>query len=98
MESKLLYDFYICSLIERTDIINVLQNKLSNQINEIDYYDVIYSDNLNNKAFLNKLSLICYNTLLNGELKKKYNAIITFFYKKQANVNIEESLYNFFYR
>jgi hypothetical protein len=96
MESKLLYDFYICSLIERTDIVNVVQKKLQDQINEIDYYDVIYSDNLDNKAFLNKLGLICHNTLLDGELKKKYGAVITFFYKKQANVNIEESLYNFF--
>lgn len=96
MESKLLYDFYVCSLIERKDIIDIIQNKLSNQINEIDYYDVVYSENLDNKAFLDKLYSICYNSLLDGELKKKYAAIISFFNKKQFSMNIEESLYNFF--
>ncbi|AZA52500.1 hypothetical protein [Chryseobacterium sp. G0201] len=96
MESKLLYDLYVCSLVRREEIIKFVQQKLSTHKEEIDYYDVIYSENIENKEFLSKLSLICNNILLGGELKKKYIAIITLFYKKQSNVNIEESLYNFF--
>jgi hypothetical protein len=96
MESKLLYDLHVCSLVRREEIIKFIQQKLSTHAEEIDYYDVIYSENLDNKEFLNKFSLICNNILLNEELKKKYIAIITLFYKKRSNVNIEKSLYNFF--
>lgn len=96
MESKLLYDLYVCSLVRREDIINFIQQKLPNQTAEINYYDVIYSENLDNREFLNKLSSICNNILLEEELKKKYIAFITLFYKKRSNINIEESLYSFF--
>lgn len=95
MESKLLYDLYICSLIDRKDIMSILKNR-SFDIGQVEYYDIIYSDKLDNKEFLNKLSLICSNILSENELKEKYTLVISLFYKRQFNLNIESSLYDFY--
>lgn len=96
MESKLLYDLYICTFLKRSEIVEFIKQKLIINTEEISYYDLIYSEKLDNRTFLDKLRVICNNFLIDNELNNKYILIISFFYKKRYNVNIEEALYNFF--
>ena len=93
MQSKLLYDLYVFSVIEKEEIIHFMESAGKKYFDEITYYDLLYANN--EKDFINKLSSICYKEIFNDEIKNKYDVIITMFYIKK-NLNIEYVLYNFF--
>ena len=93
MQSKLLYDLYVFSVIEKEEIIHFMESAGKKDFDEITYYDLLYANN--EKDFINKLSSICYKEIFNDEIKNKYDVIITMFYIKK-NLNIEYVLYNFF--
>jgi hypothetical protein len=93
MQSKLLYDLYVFSVIEKEEIIHFMESDGKKYFDEITYYDLLYANN--EKDFINKLSSICYKEIFNDEIKNKYDVIITMFYIKK-NLNIEYVLYNFF--
>ena len=93
MQSKLLYDLYVFSVIEKEEIIHFMESAGKKYFDVITYYDLLYANN--EKDFINKLSSICYKEIFNDEIKNKYDVIITMFYIKK-NLNIEYVLYNFF--
>ena len=93
MQSKLLYDLYVFSVIEKEEIIHFMESAGKKYFDEITYYDLLYANN--EKDFINKLSSICYKEIFHDEIKNKYDVIITMFYIKK-NLNIEYVLYNFF--
>ena len=93
MQSKLLYDLYVFSVIEKEEIIHFMESAGKKYFDEITYYDLLYANN--EKDFINKLSSICYKEIFNDEIKNKYDVIITMFYIKK-NLNIEYVLYNVF--
>lgn len=102
MESRLLYDLYLASLLDRNDLSTFLKQKIESDTQKLtsleclDYYNVIYSEKLSNLSFLDCLRRICNGQLLKGELKNKYIAIISLVYKKYNSDNGHELLYLFF--
>ena len=72
-------------------------NKRRNHILHIDYYDILYPKNQDEKLFIKNLSKICYTEYLDGELKKKYSIIISLFDRSKNKIKIKETLYKFFF-
>ena len=97
MESKLLYDmFYLC-VLTKEEIISYIEQKEEKHFKNIDYYDILYPKNQDEKLFIKNLSKICYTEYLDGELKKKYSIIISLFHRSKNKIKIKETLYNFFF-
>ena len=97
MESKLLYDmFYLC-VLTKEEIISYIEQKDDKYFENIDYYDILYPKNQDEKLFIKNLSKICYTEYLDGELKKKYSIIISLFDRSKNKIKIKETLYNFFF-
>ena len=97
MESKLLYDmFYLC-VLTKEEIISYIEQKEDKYFENIDYYDILYPKNQDEKLFIKNLSKICYTEYLDGELKKKYSIIISLFHRSKNKIKIKETLYKFFF-
>ena len=97
MESKLLYDmFYLC-VLTKEEIISYIEQKEEKHFKNIDYYDILYPKNQDEKLFIKNLSKICYTEYLDGELKKKYSIIISLFHRSKNKIKIKETLYKFFF-
>ena len=97
MESKLLYDmFYLC-VLTKEEIISYIEQKEEKHFENIDYYDILYPKNQDEKLFIKNLSKICYTEYLDEELKKKYSIIISLFHRSKNKIKIKETLYNFFF-
>ena len=97
MESKLLYDMLCLCVLTKEEIISYIEQKDDKYFENIDYYDILYPKNQDEKLFIKNLSKICYTEYLDGELKKKYNIIISLFDRSKNKVEIKETLYNFFF-
>ena len=97
MESKLLYDMFNLCVLTKEEIISYIEQKEDKYFENIDYYDILYPKNQDEKLFIKNLSKICYTEYLDGELKKKYSIIISFFYRSKNKIKIKETLYKFFF-
>jgi len=97
MESKLLYDMFCLCVLTKEEIISYIEQKDDKYFENIDYYDILYPKNQDEKLFIKNLSKICYTEYLDGELKKKYSIIISLFDRSKNKIKIKETLYNFFF-
>ena len=97
MESKLLYDMFCLCVLTKEEIISYIEQKDDKYFENIDYYDILYPKNQDEKLFIKNLSKICYTEYLDGELKKKYSTIISLFDRSKNKIKIKETLYNFFF-
>ncbi len=94
METKLLVDLFITKLIDKVKVIQYFQSKLKTDIIEnIEFYDIIYSDKLSNQEFINLLSQSCYSEIQENELENKYNYLLNFIYLKRNLIDVEQVLY-----
>ena len=97
MESKLLYDMFCLCVLTKAEIISYIEQKEEKHFENIDYYDILYPKNQDEKLFIKNLSKICYTEYLDGELKKKYSIIISLFDRSKNKIKIKETLYKFFF-
>ena len=97
MESKLLYDMFCLCVLTKAEIISYVEQKEEKHFENIDYYDILYPKNQEEKLFIKNLSKICYIEYLDEELKKKYSIIITLFHRSKNKIKIKETLYKFFF-
>ena len=97
MESKLLYDMFCLCVLTKEEIISHIEQKDNKYFENIDYYDILYPKNQDEKLFIKNLSKICYTKYLDEELKKKYSIIISLLDRSKNKIKIKETLYNFFF-
>ena len=88
--------FCLC-VLTKEEIISYIEQKEEKHFENIDYYDILYLKNQDEKLFIKNLSKICYTEYLDGELKKKYSIIISLFHRSKNKIKIKEILYKFFF-
>lgn len=94
METRLLVDLFITKLIDKERIIQYFKSKLKTDvIDNLQIYDIIYSDKLNSQEFINVLSESCYSELQENELEDKYGYLLNLIYIERDLVDVEKALY-----
>ena len=61
--------FCLC-VLTKEEIISYIEQKDDKYFENIDYYDILYPKNQDEKLFIKNLSKICYTEYLDEELKK----------------------------
>ena len=88
--------FCLC-VLTKEEIIFYIEQKEDKHFENIDYYDILYPKNQDEKLFIKNLSKICHTEYLDEELKKKYSIIISLFLRSKNKIKIKETLYKFFF-